>query len=382
MRVLHVIPKLVKGGAEQFALNLVHALNREPKVESVLAYWEPIFQFEDAMKSHTRKINLELGLGLGRINKSKLKEWDDLVLEFKPDIIHSHLFQAELVARANSRPGIRYFSSVHDNMHQLDSLWQKGMQKIPAAFWEKHLAHTYYRKSQNRFLAVSKDTQAYLKRVLPADLAKRVDLVYNGVPTSKFKVYQRDFPTHFTAENPLKIINVGSFRSFKGQEKLIVALHSLLSQGCFLELTFLGQGQEMQACISLAESLGISKQVKFKGILHELQPEYAQHHLYVHASSSESFGLVLIEALAAGLPAIALDAGGNREVLSDAVCTRMLPNNSSTDDIANAILEWYAHPAQFKEASERAEILASSFDFSKTLSSILAHYQASLNQSE
>jgi hypothetical protein len=60
----------------------------------------------------------------------------------------------------------------------------------------------------------------------------------------------------------------------------------------------------------------------------------------------------------------------------------MLPNNSSTNQIAKAILEWYAHPAQFKEASERAEILASSFDFSKTLSSILAHYQASLNQSE
>ena len=75
MRVLHVIPKLVKGGAEQFALNLVHGLNELPGVESLLVYWEPIFQFEDAMKMHTRKINLELDLGLGRINKSKLKEW-------------------------------------------------------------------------------------------------------------------------------------------------------------------------------------------------------------------------------------------------------------------------------------------------------------------
>jgi len=380
MRILHVIPKLVIGGAEQFALNLVHGLNELPGVESLLVYWEPIFQFEDAMKMHTRKINLEVDLGLGRINKIKLKEWDNLVNEFQPDIIHSHLFQAELVARASSRPNIRYFSSVHDNMHQLNSIWQKRIQNIPAALWEKHLAHSYYRKSQNRFLAVSKDTQTYLKRVLPADLAKSVDLVYNGVLTSKFKVPKRDFPAQFTAETPLKIINVGSFRSFKGQAKLISALHTLLLQGCFVEVTFLGQGQELQNCISLAENLGISKQVKFKGVLHELQPEYAQHHLYVHASSSESFGLVLIEALAAGLPVIALDAGGNREVLSDAVPTRMLPNTSSAVEIAKAIFEWYAQPAQFKEASERAEILASSFDFSKTLSSILALYHASLKQ--
>ena len=380
MRILHVSPKLVKGGAEQFALNLVHGLNELPGVESLLVYWEPIFQFDDAMKMHTRKINLEVDLGLGRINKFKLKEWDNLVNEFQPDIIHSHLFQAELVARANSRPNIRYFSSVHDNMHQLNSIWQKRIQNIPAALWEKHLAHSYYRKSQNRFLAVSKDTQTYLKRVLPADLAKSVDLVYNGVLTSKFKVSKRDFPAQFTAETPLKIINVGSFRSFKGQAKLISAIHTLLLQGCFVEVAFLGQGQEMQNCISLAENLGISKQVKFKGVLHELQPEYAQHHLYVHASSSESFGLVLIEALAAGLPVIALDAGGNREVLSDAVPTRMLPNTSSAVEIAKAIFEWYAQPAQFKEASERAEILASSFDFSKTLSSIMALYQASLKQ--
>ncbi|MFZ9699463.1 MAG: glycosyltransferase [Flavobacteriales bacterium] len=378
MRVLHVIPKLIKGGAEQFALNLVSGLNSQPGITSVLVYWEPIFQFDASFVPLTQKISVEVELGIGRINKRKLKPFEAFVREFNPDIIHSHLFQAELVGRVPVFEGVQYFSTVHDNMKQLDSIWSKRWQTIPAAWWERHLALSFYSKSNNRFLAVSKDTSAYLKRVLPEKLAKRVELIYNGVPTSDFLVQERLFPVAFSEIAPLRLINVGSFRPFKGQANLIKAVFNLRQKGVHVELTFLGEGQEFEACKALATELQISKWIHFKGVVHQLQPEYAQHHLYVHASTSESFGLVLIEAMAAGLPVIALDAGGNREVLVNTTATRMLPKDADAECLADAILEWYQKPDLLNPASAEATKVAAEFDFAKTISAVVYQYQLAL----
>jgi glycosyltransferase involved in cell wall biosynthesis len=260
----------------------------------------------------------------------------------------------------------------------LDSIWSKRWQTIPAAWWERHLAFSFYSKSNNRFLAVSKDTSAYLKRVLPEKLAERVELIYNGVPTSDFLVQERLFPVAFSETAPLRLINVGSFRPFKGQANLIKAVFNLRQKGVHVELTFLGEGQEFEACKALATELQISKWIHFKGVVHQLQPEYAQHHLYVHASTSESFGLVLIEAMAAGLPVIALDAGGNREVLVNTTATRMLPKDADAECLADAILEWYQKPDLLNPASAEAAKVAAEFDFAKTISAVVYQYQLAL----
>ena len=69
-------------------------------------------------------------------NQSDLKEFEDKVTEFQPDIIHSHLFEAELLSRWKIFPEIIYVTHCHDNISQINGFSSKKT----------------FKKKHNRFL--------------------------------------------------------------------------------------------------------------------------------------------------------------------------------------------------------------------------------------
>jgi glycosyltransferase involved in cell wall biosynthesis len=79
----------------------------------------------------------------------------------------------------------------------------------------------------------------------------------------------------------------------------------------------------------------------------QLRDAYSAMDLFVFSSKSETQGMVLVEAMAAGKPVIALDASGSREVVRDGENGRLLPRNASAQDFAAAI-------RRFRSGSELA----------------------------
>lgn len=76
----------------------------------------------------------------------------------------------------------------------------------------------------------------------------------------------------------------------------------------------------------------------------DLSDAYAAMDLFVFSSQSETQGMVLLEAMAAGKPVVALDASGVREVVSDGQNGRLLPQDASRQAFADAIEEIFQDP--------------------------------------
>lgn len=86
-----------------------------------------------------------------------------------------------------------------------------------------------------------------------------------------------------------------------------------------MKLLVAGDGKERPALEHLARTLGIEERVLFVGeVPHEHIPMFlAGGDLFAYASQSETQGLVTLEALAAGLPAVVVDAPGNRDIVEN-----------------------------------------------------------------
>ena len=326
MRVLHVIPKLGIGGAERLVLDMLHEQNKRAGVHAELIYWEPVFEHAEKDRAHTHRLPFEFASRLLRFGVGHTLPAQDFIQKFKPDVIHSHLFQAEWVARCVPQKGIKYMSSVHDNIRQLQPSLGFCSKRDLVAFWERHYTLSLYRKTNNHFLAISEDTQAYLKTVLPTAMHSRVALLKNAIPLTRFSHPQR---AEWIPGSPLRLINVGSFVPKKNQKLAVLVLQELLKLGLDAQLTLAGDGPLKAEVQAQVRTLGLNEKVFFLGNITDIELQYKQADLYLHTAWEEPFGLVLMEAMASGLSVVALDAGGNRELISDGRTGRLLPLNST-----------------------------------------------------
>lgn len=93
----------------------------------------------------------------------------------------------------------------------------------------------------------------------------------------------------------------------------------------------------------------------------ELPDIYQAMDLFVFASQSETQGMVLVETMACGLPVIALDASGVREVVEDGQNGRLLPPGTSYRGFADVIHEFAADPQKARQWSKQARQTAAGF---------------------
>jgi glycosyltransferase involved in cell wall biosynthesis len=82
-------------------------------------------------------------------------------------------------------------------------------------------------------------------------------------------------------------------------------------------LVLVGDGEDRAAVVSLAEELGVSERVRFLGYRDDLGSLYAAFDVFLLTSANEGAPVVVIEALAAGVPVVATDAGGTSSVVDN-----------------------------------------------------------------
>ena len=120
MKILHIIPSLRKGGAERLVIDIARELNSKENiaVRLIILRNEIEYDIED-IKSIVLVIPSAVKLSLWRKNNYNIEELQAYIEDFKPDVIHSHLFEAEIVSRSSYYPSTKWFSHAHDNMVQL-----------------------------------------------------------------------------------------------------------------------------------------------------------------------------------------------------------------------------------------------------------------------
>lgn len=161
----------------------------------------------------------------------------------------------------------------------------------------------------------------------------------------------------FSTYSPLtekRMIAVGRYVYQKGFDLLLKAW-AIVEKDCpDWMLTIVGQGERLQYD-TLIDELKINKnKCKLLGPTEQIQDEYMKSSLLVMSSRFEGFGMVLIEAMACGLPVVSFDCPcGPKDIIQDHV-DGLLVENGNIDKLAETIIWMIQHPEQRKAMAAKA----------------------------
>ncbi|MED4989689.1 N-acetyl-alpha-D-glucosaminyl L-malate synthase BshA [Parageobacillus toebii] len=170
------------------------------------------------------------------------------------------------------------------------------------------------------------------------DVQKPIQTVYNFVDE---RVYHKKNANHLKKEygideNEKVIIHVSNFRKVKRVPDVVRAF-SLIRKHLPAKLLLIGDGPEMTVVSRLVTELGLSDDVRFLGKQDKLDELYSISDVKMLLSEKESFGLVLLEAMACGVPCIGTTIGGIPEVIEDGK-TGFLCELGNVEEVANKAL--------------------------------------------
>lgn len=139
----------------------------------------------------------------------------------------------------------------------------------------------------------------------------------------------------------LRLIYVGRFLGWKGMDLGLVAFAKLARAHPESRLTMVGSGPEEARWRRLAERLGITAQVEWVAWLprEEVEALYAQYDALLFPSLHDSGGLVILEAMSAGLPVICLDLGGPGVIVDETCGIKVETHGRSRPQVERALGE-------------------------------------------
>ncbi|QOR65244.1 N-acetyl-alpha-D-glucosaminyl L-malate synthase BshA [Cytobacillus suaedae] len=147
---------------------------------------------------------------------------------------------------------------------------------------------------------------------------KEIETIYNFIDE---RIYCKKNTLHLKEEYGIKpeekvIIHVSNFRQVKRVPDVIKAFQ-LIQEKVPSKLLLVGDGPELTVVCRLVEQLGLTDKVLFLGKQENVEDLYSISDLKLLLSEKESFGLVLLEAMACGVPCIGSSIGGIPEVISN-----------------------------------------------------------------
>lgn len=171
-----------------------------------------------------------------------------------------------------------------------------------------------------RLLGVSNSVRDDIRACLPNWPSQHIETLYNRVDVEPLRHAQLERQAARQAlhlsPHAWVVGNAGRLHSDKDQATLLrgfaQALPSLPAQA---QLVILGQGRLEEDLKALALELGIAERVLFLGQVAEARRYFRAFDVFALSSGNEPFGMVLLEAMAAGLPLISTNSGGAEEIV-------------------------------------------------------------------
>lgn len=295
----------------------------------------------------------------------------DVLKEFGPDVIHAvnpvNIGAYGVFAAVHLN--VPLVSSYHTNVASYLSYYRLGF--LEPVAWG--LVKWLHNLSQLNLCTSDK-----MKTELIRHGIKNVHVWPKGVDGSKFgkRYYSSDMRMRLTGGHPEKtvLLYVGRL----GYEKNLHVLRSLLDDIPEVCLAMVGDGPARPSL----EKVFAGTDAVFTGFLYgrELSEAYASSDIFVFPSTTETLGLVLIEAMASGLPCVAADRGPTAEVVQDGVTGLHFGTEygkSMTDTVYRL-----AHDRELRERlSENAVLFSSRYDWRRPTEKLVEYYDRAISMS-
>lgn len=324
--------------------------------KGVLTYRQQRVNYTPRLKGITRARRVAMGAKLV----------DQYIVENGiPDIIHVHsLINAGFIAyKVKQKYGIPYVVTEHSSAFARGLVDKKtAKQLIPVV------------QSSNRNIAVSNEFKNLLEDTFKNEKWEYIpNIVSNEFLQSKLQVDNKSQVFIFS--------NICLMSPNKRVELVIHAFAKAFKGNPNINLKLGGDGPIRSSLEELAKSEGISRQVTFLGALErgQVKEEIAKSDAFVLSSEYETFGVVIIEALALGKPVVATRCGGPESIIVPEV--GYLVDKNSVECLAQGMIDLYENRDKYS-AKDIREYCRTNFSEEAVINKLTDIYQNILDKSE
>ena len=338
MRIVYVLTSLGMGGAERQALALAGRMAQRGHTVALLVL-RP--RLAEEWPTPLRVVHLDIrrtplsllaGLAKGR----------HFLRGFHPDILHSHSFHANFVARLLKLlvPATVSLSTVH-NIYEGD--------------WQRMLAYRFTDFLSRRTTAVS-ETAARRFVQLRAVPEQKCVVIPNGIDTAEFAanpVRRGTMRAQLGVTNEFLWLAAGRIVAAKDYQNLLRAFAQVRAAHPDARLWIAGDAMtaEFDRVLGLTAELSLHPAVRWLGLRRNLPALLDAADAFVQASAWEGMPLAVGEAMAMEKPVVATDVGGVREMVAEA---GVIVPSKSPDALAVAMLDLMHDTPEHRQALGRA----------------------------
>ena len=282
----------------------------------------------------------------------------------KIDVIHSHLWGAITGACVSAcLARIPHVGTLHDVYTIEERRTRVYLLRLAALLG-------------TRLVAVSRSMEAFFQEA-GGFTSKSLTTIPNGVDLREYAGAADPADRRRLGLEPddLVLICVGRLVEIKAQEVLIDAVERLPG-GLRVKLLLVGDGERRRELEDRIRSGGTEERVRLLGQRDDIRRLLKASDCFVLSSRSEGLSRSIIEALASGLPVVATDVGGNRELVQEAMNGYLVPPDNPVlfADRLKEILEDKAKREQFAAASLR--LAEEKYSLNTMMASYMELYQA------
>jgi glycosyltransferase involved in cell wall biosynthesis len=354
IRVAHVLNTMGLGGVGAVAHELMRRLPADRYEHFVYVLRRPADNPDARRRSAERftELGATVRFPVDDVKKftvvAEMCEW---LREDAVDVLHTHSYKPNIYGRlAGSLHGGPRMVAHYHNVY--DDKWAAEGTLVYEQMLEPRT---------ERLVACSAAVRDHVAERLELDPG-RVDVICNGVDVERFADGDGAALRAWlgvAAGAPLVGI-VGRVSRQKAQDVFLRAARQVLDRRPDATFVVAGGTQEPDfdaAVRSLAAALGIADRVRFAGHVADVPSLYAALDVLVAPSRWEGYGLVLAEAMAAGVPIVASDLGAIREVTGDgAAAILVAPDDAAA--LAGGLRDVLEQPARAANLSARGRALA------------------------
>lgn len=302
---------------------------------------------------------------------------------FRPNIVHSHHpyllgMTAMRIARYHQLPLVFTHHTLYEEYTHYVAADAAAIRRFVA-----ELA-TAYANLCEQVIAPSESLADLLRR---RGVETSIEVIPTGVDVDGFSEGDGSAlrARQGIPEEAFVVGHLGRLAPEKNVGYLAEAVAMFLHQTPQAHFLVVGNGPSAEEMTEILTRTGVAPRVHFAGVARGKQLTDAYHAMdaFAFTSQSETQGMVLTEAMAAGLPVVALDGPGVREVVSDGRNGRLLPSASPATEFAAAI-DWIHDRPPTERSSLRREALktADAFSVERTTKKALAVYSTQLSMAK